>query len=166
MIYASATIDDREFKTAMRNLITLTGDARPMLISIKDDWYKSNRQIFTLSGPGKYPDLTPRYKVRKQKTAGFVYPILKAQHGRIEAGLTDEASPYTIKDIQKQHMVLGVNVPYAIFHQTGAHGKKRPMVFNAKNGGEMYAIQMRRWRGVATDYYARRFAALKQGGLS
>lgn len=80
--------------------------------------FKSQRVIFALKGPGLYPDLSRRYKVRKQKRWGSVYPILKAS-GRLEKSTTEPANPDAVMDIvNKDTLYWGTRVPYAIYHQS------------------------------------------------
>lgn len=114
--------------------------------SIAKSWFKSNRSIFTLQGPGQYPDyggLSPNtrignktraevYRQRKQKKFGFVYPMMRAV-GNLERSLTDATNPYSINlIINKVALYLGTRIPYAPYHQADGPRKKlpfRPIVF-------------------------------------
>lgn len=153
-------VDDKEFTQALNELQKRMKDMRPVFGSIRDDWYKNNRTIFTLKSPGKYQDLSTAYKARKEKEAGFIYPILKAKNGRIESGLTDKNSQYTVNEMTKNSLTLGVqNIVYARRHQIGARMPKRPFVFNAKTGGPIYELQLKRWKDIVTTTLKRRIAA-------
>lgn len=83
---------------------------------IAKDFYKSRKAIFLLSGPGGYPDLNEKYKVRKQKAVGFTYPILKLT-GRLEKSVTDEQSPDNVTRIDPESLDMGTTVEYADAHQ-------------------------------------------------
>lgn len=169
-------MNTKEFDAAIKKLSLNLSNMVPVWVSIKDDWYKNNRTIFTLISPGKYPDYrgkrdmtgdTPymRWK-RKHALQKSPYPMLKAANGRIEAGTTDENSEYTYKELHKSYMVLGVqNIPYAIRHQTGSKGMpKRPFIFNARHGGEAYVVQMKRWLRLLQAVLKRRVEAAGRGG--
>lgn len=120
----------------------------PFLL-ISKSWYKSNRSIFALKGPGKYPDLggfnpgAPAWKnatitrgayakKRKLEKYGFVYPLMKAT-GELEASLTDPTNSNAINlIINKRALYLGTRVEYAPYHQSPAPRSKlpfRPIVF-------------------------------------
>lgn len=151
-------VDDTDVKRAFRGLLKVAKDPRPAFIAIASSWFKENRKIFGLKGPGQYKDLSPEYKKRKQKKAGFVYPILQAVNGRIKSGLTEDGSEYNFKEIGKTSLVLGVrNIVYARRHQVGDKViPRRPFIFNKKTGGEQYQLQMQRWINIMTTITRRR----------
>ncbi len=97
---------------------------------IAKDWFKSNRAIFALSGPGKYVDLTEKYKKHKLKAVGFVYPILK-RTGILEQSIVDAGDTNSINLIlNNRTLLLGTKVPYAGYHQFGTkHLPIRPIIF-------------------------------------
>lgn len=171
VIAANAQFDDRAVSAAFAELLVVAGDARPALIAISKDWFKNNKKIFTLKGPGKYKDLSPAYKKAKERfmDGGSAYPILRAKFCRIETGLTVKGSDYNVFDMDKTSMTLGVkNIPYAIVHQQGSEKRnipKRIFIFNSKSGGDDFKLQMKRWIGIFTTTTARRLAAIsKRGG--
>lgn len=100
--------------------------------TIAKSWFKANRSIFALKGPGKYQDLSPKYKKAKIRRWGFAYPIMRAS-GYLEASLTDPTHPDAINFIvNKNTLYLGTRVEYAPYHQSSAPRKKlpyRPIVF-------------------------------------
>lgn len=72
------------------------------------------------AGPdsGKWAPLSARYKAWKDVNFPGL-PILE-RYGRLRAGLTMPASPFSRRDIDAQTLVFGTReVPYATFHQTG-----------------------------------------------
>lgn len=96
------------------------------------EWFKSNRSIFDKGrkGPGKYRDLSPKYKKRKTKALGSPYPILrgfvkpKGQPARPSGKLADSMtkpkdSGAVSKIINKQSLILGTKV-------TGKDGEPYP----------------------------------------
>lgn len=85
---------------------------------IGQQWFKSNRAIADLKSPGKYQDLSPAYKKAKQRSWGFIYPILKAS-GRLLSSITSPGSESINLIINKQTLLLGSTVPYGIYHQLG-----------------------------------------------
>lgn len=102
---------NKSFEANVKNIVKDIEDLTIPLRSITRQWYKGNKSIFTLGGPGKYQDLTDSYERWKQKNVGFVYPLLKAKNGRIEKSITDPRSRYALNYIiNKKTLVLGVNV--------------------------------------------------------
>ncbi len=122
---------------------------------ITNDWFRSNRAIFTLKGPGKYTDLSEKYKIQKQKAVGFVYPILK-RSGLIEKSITDPSDPNSINlIINGSTLILGTKVSYAPYHQFGTKTLPvRPVIFT--NGEQSSPNDMYNrsgaWAKIITDY--------------
>lgn len=122
---------DEEFREKLRDAAEKVGDIRPALLSIKASWFKSNRAIFNLKGPGQFQDLSERYKKQKRGSLGFVYPILEAENKRIKGSLTKPGHKDSIAQIVgKSGLVLGTSTPYAIYLHAGTkHMPPRPVVF-------------------------------------
>lgn len=137
----------REFRKAMGAVSDLTVPLR----LITKSWFKSNKAIFKLKGPGKYKDLSTKpffawwepkgsslrtkylngYRSYKTAKYGFAYPILKAT-GTLEDSLTSAGALGSIANIiNKNSLVLGTSIPWAVFHQSDEPRTKmpfRPMV--------------------------------------
>ena len=156
-------IDDRQVNKALKQLLSVTGDGRPVFKSIQSDWYKQNRTLFKLKSKGQYDDLSEKYKVMKKRKAGFVYPILKAVNGRIESGLTETGSEYTVNEMTRNSLTLGVKgFDYGVYHQKGTSKMpKRPFIFNSQTGGPQYDRQMERWFKLISATLARRISAVR-----
>lgn len=161
---------DKEFIKLLNQLGGIMSDLRPVFFSLKDDWYKNNKALFTLKGPGKYRPYTGKRDASgntaymrwksKHSIQKKPYPMLKAKNGRIESGTTDENSEYTYKQIEKQMMALGVKgIIYA-----GVQQKTRPFIFNKKSGGEFYQVQIKRFKSLLETVIQRRLAVLKAKG--
>lgn len=149
---------------------------------IASDWYKDNKQIGNLQGPGMYPDyvgdrddtakeqiskrgkkvkdgMTP-YMRRKQNAVGFVYPLLKFT-GRLLQSITVPGAEDSVMIVGPKTLVLGTLVDYAIYHQSAAPRKKmpyRPMIFNkAVYGGHanIFQSRMKRYTRIL-DVYTRK----------
>jgi phage gpG-like protein len=118
-----------KFRTAVQQAIDEVDDLTIPFREIARSWFKSNRAIFALKGPGKYVDLSAGYKLRKQKRWGFIYPILKAS-GALAASITVPNAKGAIhRVINKKALLLGSSVPYGAFHQLGGkHLPQRPWV--------------------------------------
>ena len=109
----------RQFASTIEKVSKQVADLTVPLTLIAQSWFKTNRAIYSLKGPGKYVDLSPEYKVQKRKEFGFVYPVLRAT-GRLEKSITDPASPESVNRIfNKNTVFLGTTVPYAGFLQEG-----------------------------------------------
>jgi hypothetical protein len=115
----------KEIEATLREVEDLTVPYGLMIQS----WFKSNRAIFALKGPGKYPDLTQAYKTRKQREVGFVYPILK-RSGALAASITNPSDSFAIaKVLNKRTLILGSSIPYGGYLHGGTkHMKARPWV--------------------------------------
>ena len=158
MAFTSYSVEnDRDFQEALRRAASKVSDLRIPLKLIAQDWFDSNAAIFSLSGPGQYPDLSEKYKRAKQRDWGFVYPILKAS-GLLEKSLTNINDPNAIANFQgKQAIELGTSVPYGVHHQYGT--KKMPMrkflfigpesQFNSKG---RVAGRLERWKSILFDF--------------
>lgn len=141
---ASYEVDnDKRFADAIKRAKLATADLRIPLTSIAKDWFRSNKAIFSLKGPGQYPPLggfkyaqrvpgqpytyRQRAEARKRNTFGFDYPLLMAT-GRLMASVTDPVSPDSINQIINKAMLLvGTKVPYGIYHQSDDPRKKIPL---------------------------------------
>jgi phage gpG-like protein len=132
----SIQVVDQEFNRAVRDALKQVDDLTLPFALITKSWFKGNRAIFAVSGPGKYQDLTERYKKTKKKAVGFIYPILR-RSGLLEKSITDPASPESINlIINKSTLILGTKVRYASAHQLGIKVPARPFLLI---GGEQTA---------------------------
>ena len=118
--------NDKAFLRAIDKLSKETSDFRIPFGFISKEFFQGNKKVFSLKGPGQYPDLAPKTKVQKMREVGFVYPILK-KTGRLESSLTGGNSPEAVNVIGKKLLLLGTTVPYAIYHQSDAPRKKIPL---------------------------------------
>lgn len=100
-------------------------DLRPAFALFKQDFYRYEQQLFRLKSPGKYQDLSPKYKERKVKKYGFAYPILKAS-GALSKSLLSPTSPGSVAVVKKDFFEIGTNVPYGVYHQSTKPRRKIP----------------------------------------
>ncbi len=120
---------NQEFQKAIKKASKDVDDLTIPFGDIASSWYKSNRAIFALKGPGKYADLSELYKPRKKAAVGFLYPILK-RSGALEKSITEPSDRYAINRIvNKMTLILGSSIPYGPHHQFGTkHMPARPWV--------------------------------------
>jgi len=117
---------DNEFVKKLEKAFEATQDLTIPLTLMAREWFKSNRSIFKLKGPGRYKDLSPKYKAFKESVIGQVYPILKFS-GALEDSITNPKDPSAINFIiNKNTLILGTKVPYAIYHQSNEPRSKMP----------------------------------------
>lgn len=110
--------NDVLFERALERAASVTTDLTLPLTQIAQDFYKSEKAIFKLKGPGQYPDIKPATKNVKFRDFGFRYPILK-RTGRLEKSVTTPSSPDSIfRIVKKRTLFLGTSVPYGVFHQS------------------------------------------------
>lgn len=156
---ANYTVDkNKQFQKALNEAQKAVGDLTIPLTLIAKDWFKGNRAIFSLKGPGKYPDLMPKTKAAKKKHVGFVYPILEAT-GRLSASLTQPTNENAVNQIvNRTQLFLGTRLHYANYLQYGTkHMKPRPMVFigpESKEFSDVKDIVQRQtiWTKILQDY--------------
>jgi len=120
MISIQALADfDKKFAKALKDAGKKVQDLRVPLNLIRASWFRSNNAIFSLSGPGQYKDLSEKYKVLKQKDAGFIYPILK-RSGDLARSITNPSDENAIGKVLKdnQTLLVGTKVPYGVYHQS------------------------------------------------
>lgn len=168
----------RELSTALKDAARSLTDLSVPLTLIAREWYKSNRAIFTLKGPGKYTDLSTKpfyawwengdlkrlytggYREYKQAKWGFAYPILK-RTGRLADSITKPRHSDAINQIiNKKALLLGTNTPYAIFHHSSQPRKKipfRPVVLFGNEQVAPGALNGRIdiWKQIVVDYALR-----------
>jgi phage gpG-like protein len=168
--------NDRVFKQALKDASEIVSDLRVPFGLISRDFYRSERAIFKLKGPGQYPPFknsirttaaSPRnekdlskspYQQRKLKKFGFDYPLLVAT-GRLAASITTPSAPGSINQITKLSFTVGTSISYGIFHQSDQArtkipqrkfvfiGPEAPRFANSDQQG-----RLQRWLGYIEDY--------------
>ncbi len=126
-------------------------DMRPLFEQLSSDFYKDEKKIFSLKGPGKYEDLSESYKNSKMAKYGFLYPILFA-NGKLARSLLHRRGPGSINIIDKQFFEIGTSVSYARFHHSKLARRKlprRPIFFFAEQNKDMAF----RWNRIIGKYY-------------
>jgi phage gpG-like protein len=132
---------------------------------IAQQWFKSNNAIFALKGPGKYTpfqgrkDKDGKTRYQKQKIAdhGFDYPLLLAG-GRLMRSITDPKDTSSVNQIiNKNSLVVGTSVEYAIYHQSKAARSvipRRPMILfgNEQVAPGSLNIRISQWQKILYDY--------------
>ena len=118
----SYSIDnDQRFRLLIRNWLKATDDLRPAFILIRRDFYKSQKSIWRLKGPGQYPDykngVDGPYARWKESEVGFRYPLLKLD-GDLELSLSRPRAPGAISSATKKELIIGTEIEYGIFHQS------------------------------------------------
>lgn len=127
MAFTSYEVDnDKSFQRAIDRASKTVDDLRVPFALILLDFHQSQKAIFKLRGPGQYPDLSPKYKIAKQKAVGFIYPILK-RTGALEKSTTTPNSEGSIAQISKKKLTIGTSLPYGVFHQSDAPRDKIPL---------------------------------------
>lgn len=170
--FISYSVDnDNKFKNALDKAKKVADDLRIPFALIASDFYRSQGAIFKLQGPGQYPDLSARYKVRKQKKFGRIYPILKA-NGYLEAAASIQNGPGNITEIEPLELTMGVDdkaVPHAKYHQSDDSRSKMPLrkfLFIGPEAPQFansdQAGRLQRWLGILDGYIN---TSLKETGL-
>jgi len=162
---------NKRLQTSIDEAIKEIGDLTVPYKLMARQWFKGNLTIFDKGrvGPGKYQDLSPKYKKQKQKNLGFVYPILLAT-GRIKESVTNPTDKNAINYIvNRKYLFLGTNAvtkknaPYAIFLQKGTNkSPPRPFVLI---GAEQIAdssqnARLEAWISTINDYVIKKLEKL------
>lgn len=109
MNYKAEIVDFGDFKGMIAKFIEAFGSARVPLSSVLTYWHKWNEtNIFGLSGPGQYEDLSENYKDFKEAAVGFIYPILKFD-GVLQASLTTQNSVYSVAELYDDGLIMGTS---------------------------------------------------------
>ena len=151
---------DSTFQKKLEEVYAATKDLTIPLTLMSKEWYKGNRSIFALKGPGRYKDLTEKYKKRKQKNKGFIYPILRYS-GDLEKSITKADDNNSISYIvNKSTLVLGTKVPYAIYHQSQTEPRPkipyRPFLFVGVEQiapDDILNNRLKNWIKILDDYF-------------
>lgn len=163
----SYSIDnDRRFATAMRRAAANIGDLTIPLTLISQDFYRSERAIFQLKGPGQYPQISPRYARAKLRRHGFIYPLLKAS-GRLAASMLDPTDPEAVNFIDRggTRLVIGTSVPYGVYHQSDKARTvipQRKFLFIGPEAAQFATSEqmgrLKRWLAILNDYVEKKLS--------
>jgi phage gpG-like protein len=159
---------DGSFRRAITLASQAVGDLTVPFNLIAKNWYQSNKAIFSLSGPGKYKDLSEKYKATKKRKWGFVYPILKAS-GTLESSITDPSDGNAINLVINGNILeLGTRVGYGVYHQSLAPRTVmpfRPFLFIGAEDQAPASLNTRRdaWVAILSSYVDQ---VLKQKGVA
>jgi len=135
-------VSSQELQGAIDKALEQVDDLRPAFIQMAREFYKANRAIFRLKGPGLYTDFVgpkiantwknpgrPEKRIRngnytayqwhKEKTTKLQggYPLLKFT-GLLEKSITRETDQNTVRVISRKSLVVGTRVEYGIYHQS------------------------------------------------
>lgn len=148
-----------KFQAGLARAKSQTSDLTIPLTLIAGDFYKSEAAIFRLNGPGQYADLSPNYKVRKQKRWGRVYPILLAS-GALRDSMTSPTDSNAISQIvNKDTLIIGTRIHYGRFLQEGtAKMPARPFLFigpESRYANSEQQGRVGRWLNILNAYVLR-----------
>jgi hypothetical protein len=137
-------VDD--FVARLDKLAQATNDFRVPFRLISSDFYRSQRQLFSLQSAGLYTDLSTKpfralwrnkkeygflyeggYKEYKLINTGFVYPILVGKSRDLSNSTLGKDHRYSVYFLGKQELNIGSRVPYGKYHQSDAPRNKIPL---------------------------------------
>lgn len=150
----------REFRKVLQAAGGIVQDLRFPFKQISGDFYKSEKSIFQLKGPGRYKDITPQTKTQKLREVGFIYPILKRTR-RLEKSVTSPRTKDSILKIGKKELIIGTKVPYAAFHQEGTKRMPRRPFFFIGPEAPRFATRrqqgrLERWTSILEAFVAKK----------
>jgi len=136
------TIENNQaFERKLDELGKKTNDFRIPFRLISSDFYRSQKQIFILTGAGLYEDLSDNYWPQKQKKLGFIYPILVGETRDLSESTLNRGHKYSIFSLGRKELQIGTSVPYGKYHQSDKLGKgiipQRKFVFITGGKGDL-----------------------------
>lgn len=149
--------NEARFIAAVERAKRATEDLTLPLTLIAKDFYKSERAIFSLKGPGQYEDLKQKTKVFKQRRYGRVYPILFAG-GNLKDSVLNPTDPNAVNQIvNRTSLILGTRVPYGKYLQSGtSRMPSRPFLFIGPEAPRYATDEMKgrpeRWMNILNSY--------------
>jgi phage gpG-like protein len=156
MVIEFVVDQDKRFQKSVQDALKQVSDLTIPFNLITKSWFKGNKSIFSLSGKGKYEDLSPKYKARKASVLGSAYPILRGMTGRLESSITDPTSRDSIAVIlNKRSLVLGTSTPYGPYLQMGTNKMPaRPFILLGAEQVSPSEINRRKeaWINIIGDY--------------
>lgn len=165
------------FKAALQEAASMADDLSVPLGLILKDFYKTEKIIFALKGPGKYEDYKygadSKYGKLKEKKAGFRYPLLVGPNrkghegGALAASVLAPDAPGSIGRIGKKELEIGTSISYAASHQFGSSKRsiaRRPFLFIGNEFAVDDSMMNRedKWAIILKDEVKRR---MKKAGL-
>lgn len=144
---------NEKFNKEINKAIKKIGDLTVPFKLMTAEWYKGNQSIFPekRGNPGKYEDLSPKYKKAKIRAIGDAYPILRGflknrKSGKLAKSMINPQDAGGVsKIINKSILILGTKVvnkkgkPYPIYLHKGAKKIKLPARPFVLLGGEQVA---------------------------
>lgn len=168
--------NDRKFREAIAKAGAAVKDLTIPLTLIAKDFFKSERAIFQLQGPGQYPDLAESTKKNRIKNNLPIYPILK-KSGALERSVTDPTDTNSVNYIEGGYkLVIGTKLAYGIYHQSDKPRSKIPLRKFLFIGPEAprWAVgdqvgRLQRWLGILDGFLEQKltfgeYKAYKAGG--
>lgn len=123
-------------------------DMEPALDALADDFLAIERQQFSSEGgrSGGWAPLAPDYA--RTKALQFPGKGILERHGDLRASLTEEGAKGSIRRVTSDELLVGTDVDYAHFHQSGTRKMPRRRVV------EFSAGDRRRWVKTLQRYLA------------
>lgn len=166
-----------DFQRRLKRLSEVSNDFRIPFRLIASDFYRSQKQLFSLKSQGMYEDLSEKpflafwekparyyeygYKEYKAKHVGFIYPILVGKTRDLSESTLSKSHRYSIFNLDRQNLEMGSSVPYGKYHQSDRPRKKIPQrkfVFidggkGDKSRGSGINGRRDRWLNIIDEHY-------------
>lgn len=137
--------NEKDFQNRLDKLAQASNDFRIPFRLITSDFYRSQKQLFSLKSAGLFQDLSTKpfralwpnvrgygaeykggYKEYKLINTGFVYPILVGKTRDLSESTLSNKHRYSIYFLGRQELQIGSSVPYGKFHQSDLPRNKIP----------------------------------------
>ncbi len=118
--------NERAFTDKLNELGKATDDFRIPFRLISSDFYRSQKQLFTLTSAGLFEDLAESTKNQKQNRLGFQYPILVGETRDLSSSTLSNRHKNSIFFLGRKELNIGTNISYGKFHQSDQPRKTLP----------------------------------------
>lgn len=165
MVKTSYQVDaQKRFERAVRSAHAAVGSLKTPLTLIANDFYKSQKAIFQLKGPGQYPDIKEATKAAKKRNKVPEYPILMGintkghSRGTLARSTLSKNDENAIFNLEETKVTIGTKVFYGRFHQFGTGTiPMRKFLFvgpeAAINAADpILSGRLERWTGILSQY--------------
>lgn len=146
---------DQVYDRIFENMAHIPDDYREPFELMAEEFWRQNEATFQAEGlPEPWMPLSPKY--RKWKEKHYPGKPILVRSGALKASLVNGTAEGAIYEVFPTQMILGTEVPHAIYHQTGSmkvqnRPPKRPPV--------MLTTEMRtKWSEIMANWLRDNFA--------
>jgi len=156
-------VNQKAFQAKLKLIQSKVDNLTLPLKLISKDFFKSQRAIWQLKGPGAYTHLAVGTITQKQNQGINPYPAL-FRTGLLKGSMTNPGHSLAINEvINKRTLIMGTKVEYGQYHQRGnSNLPRRPFLFIGPEAPQKVADivkdkgkgRLERWVGILDNFMA------------